>query len=112
MSRTALARGGRGGGRGRCGGRGGRYRGGGRGQGGRGYKKSNNTRGVFFKGETKEMGGHVFQTHSEQRKRGQFQDTMDALKIYLSTIYKSDIKYLNPLFNKPEQPDVPDLEKN
>ena len=66
---------------------------------------------MLFKGETKEMNGNVFQTHSEQRKRGQFQDTMDALKVYSSTIYKKDIRYLNPLFNRLEQPDVPEPEQ-
>ena len=57
------------------------------------------------------MNGNVFQTHSEQRKRGQFQDTMDALKVYSSTIYKKDIRYLNPLFNRLQQPDVPQPEQ-
>ena len=111
--------GGRGGGGGGRGGRGGRifkYRGGGkggRGQSGRGgYRKPNNARGVFFKGETKEMNGNVFQTHSEQKKRGQFQDTMDALKVYSSTVYKKDIRYLNPLFNRLERPDVSEPEQN
>ena len=111
-ARGANAEGRSGGGGGRVG-RGGRYfkyRGsgrGGRGQGGRGsYQKQNNTRGVLFKGETKEMNGNVFQTHSEQRKRGQFQDTMDALKVYASTVYKKDIRYLNPLFNRLERPEV------
>ena len=43
----------------------------GRGQGGKGgYRKSTNTRGLSLKVETKEMNGNVFQTHSEQRKRG------------------------------------------
>lgn len=67
---------------------------------------------MSFKGETKEMNGNVFQTHSEQRKRGQYQDTMNALKVYSSTIYKKDIKYLNPLFNRLEQPDVPAPERS
>ena len=52
----------------------------------------------MFKGE--DMSGHVFQTHFKRRKRGQFQDTLDALEVYSSTIYKKDIKYLNPLFKK------------
>ena len=30
-----------------------------------------------FVGDTPEMLGHVFQVHSEQCKRGQFQDTLD-----------------------------------
>lgn len=29
----------------------------------RGYRKPKPTRGVLFKGETKEIGGHVFQIH-------------------------------------------------
>jgi len=36
---------------------------------------------------------------------------MDTLKLYASTIYKNDIRYLNPSFNKLEQPDVPELEQ-
>ena len=113
---NAGGRGGGGGGRSGRGGRNFKYRGGGRGgrgQSGRGgYRKTNNIRGVFFKGETKEMNGNVFQTHSEQKKRGQFQDTMDALKVYSSTGYKKDIKYLNPLFNKLEMPNVSEPEQN
>ena len=37
---------------------------------------------------------------------------MDALKVYSSTIYKKDIRYLNPLSNRLEQPDVPEPERN
>ena len=85
---------------------------GGRGQGGRGYRKPNTVRGVFFKGETKEINRNVFQTHLEQRKRGQFPDTLSALKLYASIIYKNYIRYLSPLFNKLEQPDVLEPEQN
>ena len=51
-----------------------------------------------FKGETTALNGHVFQVHAESPKRGQFQDTLDALKIYTSTIYIKDIQNLTTLF--------------
>ena len=37
---------------------------------------------------------------------------MDALKVYSSTIYKKDIRYLNPLFNRLEQHSMPETERN
>ena len=37
---------------------------------------------------------------------------MDVLKVYSSTIYKKDIRYLNQLFNKLEQPEVPEPKQN
>ena len=30
-----------------------------------------------FVGKTKEMQGHVFQLHAEQKRKGQFRDTLD-----------------------------------
>ena len=36
--------------------------------------------------------------HSEQRRRGQFNETMDALKVFASTKYVSHIDYLTPIF--------------
>ena len=48
------------------------------------------TRDSYVKGE-KEMNGHVFQTNSEQKNRDQFQDTLDALKVYSSKIYRKNI---------------------
>lgn len=121
MRGTALARGNhntggrgrRGGGRGGRGGRGNWNQGdrrGGKYQGGRGYSKPNNTIGAFFKEETKEMSGYVFQTLSEQQKQRKFQDTMDALKVFLPTIYKN-IMYLKPLFYRLKQLDVREPEQ-
>ena len=40
-------------------------------------------------------------------KRGQFQDTLDALKALASTQYKKEIRYLDPLFRKLEKPNIP-----
>ena len=37
---------------------------------------------------------------------------MDALKIYSSTIHKKDTRYLKPIFNKLEQPDVSEPTQN
>ena len=51
-----------------------------------------------FKGETTALNGHVFQVHAERPKKGQFQDTLDVLKIYASTIYIKDIQNLTTLF--------------
>ena len=69
-------------------------------------KRSEDNRKSKFVGETPEMLGHVFQVHSEQRTRGQFQDTMDQLKIYASTNYKKEIKHMRKLFTDIETPQV------
>jgi len=61
----------------------------------------------YFKGDVKAMNGNTFGTHAERRKPGQFQDTVDALKILAATEYKKDIMYLEPLFKKLEEPMVP-----
>jgi hypothetical protein len=66
----------------------------------------NNQRNNVFKGETPGMGGHVFQIHSEQTKRGQFQDTLDALKVYSSTTFRKEITSLNKLFTQLKTPEV------
>ena len=46
------------------------------------------------------MNGHVFQLHAERFNRPQFEDTMEALRIYSSTIYKNDIESLNKVFTE------------
>ena len=51
------------------------------------------------------MNGNVFQLHSD-RKKSQFTDTMEALRVYLSTAYKSDIKYLNSLITELKESSV------
>ena len=69
-------------------------------------KQSEDNRKIKFIGDTPDMLGHVFQVHSEQRTRGQFQDTMDQLKIYASTNYKKEIKHMRKLFTDIETPQV------
>ena len=75
------------------------------------YRTNNNNNRMnntsIFKGETTDMNGNVFQTHAEQKKRGQFQDTMDALKVYSSTTFRKDINHLTKLFTELKKPEVP-----
>ena len=40
-----------------------------------------------FKGSVEKMNGHVFRAHAEQSKRGEFQRTLEELKVYCSTTY-------------------------
>ena len=51
-----------------------------------------------IKGKSTALNGHVFQVHAERPKKDQLQDTLDALKIYTSTIYIKDIYNLTTLF--------------
>ena len=59
-----------------------------------------------FIGKTKEMNGHVFQLQAEQKKKGQFQDSLDQLWIYASSMYKKDIVHLKILFTQLGHPTV------
>ena len=63
-----------------------------------------------FKGETSKMNGNVFQVHSERKNKSQFTETVEALGVYASSAYKSDIEYLMVLFTKLENPTVFKLE--
>ena len=47
------------------------------------------------RGETAKMNGRVFELHAERTNKSQFEDTMEALRIYSSNTYKSDIDSLN-----------------
>ena len=60
-----------------------------------------------FKGATPELNGNVFQTKAEQRKKNQYQSTIDALKIYSSVTHKKEAKLLTPLWRDLKQPKVP-----
>lgn len=55
------------------------------------------------------MNGHVFQTHSERNKPGQFKETLNALKLIASTEHKKEelLHHLEPLFRRLESPMVP-----
>ena len=57
------------------------------------------------------MNGHMFQTHSERTNKSQFADTMEALRIYASTAYKSDIESMTALFTSLEEPRVKELKE-
>ena len=52
------------------------------------------------------MNGRVFQSHSERKNKAQFADTMEALRIYSSLVYKDDIELLIVLFTEPGKPEV------
>ena len=71
------------------------------------FHKSSITQRAAFVGDTKDMNGHVFQIHSEQRKKNQFNDTMDVLKTYTSQKYVKHIDYLTPLFVDLLVPEIP-----
>ena len=51
----------------------------------------------IVKGITPDMYGHVVQVHSEQRKRGKFQDTLDALKKHALANKTTEINFLTPI---------------
>lgn len=59
-----------------------------------------------FKGACEDMQGHVFQMHGEQRKRGQFADTLEQLQNYTSSHFKKDMKALNCLFTDLTKPTI------
>ena len=67
------------------------------------FKKQNRTAPIF-KGSVEKMNGHVFRTYGEQAKRGEFQRTLEELKVYCSTTYIQDAGLLEPLFSKLENP--------
>ena len=55
-----------------------------------------------FKGELVELNGNMFQLRIE-RGESQFQDMMEALRVYVSTEYCSNIRALAPLFSDLEE---------
>lgn len=59
-----------------------------------------------FKGECSGMNGHVFQVCGERKKRGQFQDTVERLRVYAATQFTNHSKMLNPLFTNLKEPQV------
>ena len=59
-----------------------------------------------FKGETNKMNRHVFQLHAERSNKSQFDASMEALRIYSSTVYKNDIESLSKLFTELKEPTV------
>ena len=69
-------------------------------------KKNGNTYGGF-RGKSKDMEGHVFQVHSEQRRKRQFELTLRQLQVFVSTKFNKQAKYLAPLFDDLSLPVVP-----
>ena len=74
---------------------------------GKGKQQKTQSSTSTFRGEVPEMNGRVFQVHSEQRKKGQFEETLRALELYASKNHKPDTEYLIPLFKRLEEPTVP-----
>ena len=68
--------------------------------------KKNVTQIKEFKGDTIKLNGNVFQVHSERKNESQFMDSIEALRVYSSVAYKSDIEALTVLFTKLEVPTV------
>ena len=65
-----------------------------------------------FKGECPDMDGCVFQVNGEKRKKGQFRETMEKLRVYSAIHHKKHSKMLTVLFNdlaepRPERPVTP-----
>jgi len=79
---------------------------GGRGGRGRGDRRHKPLKTDKTKGEMSGMMVAVFQCHSEQQNRGQFDETMGALKTFASTKYVSHIDYLTPIFTDLTQPSL------
>ena len=52
------------------------------------------------------MNSQVFQLHTEQRKKGQFQDTINQLLTYAATNYAKEIKHLKIIFTDLEEPTI------
>ena len=65
-----------------------------------------------FVGATSKMLGHVFQVNGEQRKRGQFKDTLEILKIYASENFPKDIRKMESFFGDViKKPEIMDPEE-
>ena len=59
-----------------------------------------------FRGNVTAMNGIVFQLHSERSKKGQFRDSLEALKTMAATEFKQEVRFLEPLFRELKDPVV------
>ena len=50
------------------------------------------------------MNGNVFQLHAERKSKSQFGDTVKALRVYSSEVFKNDIESLTILFTDLSEP--------
>ena len=65
-----------------------------------------------FVGATSKMPGHVFQVNGEQRKRGQFKDTLGILKIYASENFPKDVRKMKSVSGDViQKPEIMELEE-
>ena len=51
-----------------------------------------------FRGATKGLNGHVFQTQGEQPLQNQYQRTIEEFQVYIAQEYKDEVNVLNDLF--------------
>ena len=79
---------------------------GGRGGRGSGYGQRNRGR-TTFTGNTKDMNGHVFQLHTEQQRRRQFQATLHQLQTFTALHHKKESKAMKVIFTNMEEPILP-----
>jgi len=68
------------------------------------YSSNKGSTSNTFKGKVVDMNGNVFQLATERKKKDQFDDTLEALKIYASTKFSEDIAHLDPLLRKLRKP--------
>ena len=59
-----------------------------------------------FTGSSANMLGHVFQVNGEQRKRGQFKDTLDMLRIYTLKNMQKEMSMLSCFLVMTSPPEV------
>ena len=79
---------------------------------GSGNSRAGNTRpfikktgkGTPFRGETLKMNGNVFQLHAERKSKSQFGDTVKALRVSSSEVFKNNIEPLTILFTDLSEP--------
>lgn len=69
--------------------------------------RQNTGRTNHFRGNVTGMNGNVFQLHSERNRKGQFRDSLEALKTLSATEFKQEVRFLEPLFRALEDPVVP-----
>jgi len=74
------------------------------------HKQKLKTNQKFF-GDTKTMNGHVIQVRNEQTRNGEFQDSVDQLRLYSSINHKQEIRVLKSLFDDLEGPKLPEPEE-
>ena len=69
-------------------------------------KKGQGKKFYGFKGETADLHGKVFQLQTEHDKKGQFEDTLEAIQRYVGRVYALDAATLEVLFKELKEPVV------